>query len=678
MPLTSQSAVVRRLVVRAGPAPRATAPAMATAAAVSAVLRAFGRPPEDLPARTLVLIGAAAVEPGLPAEHEGFAVRTAPTPGLALRGAHRELHEGDADFVLVAGFGEPDAQSITVYAVKRAAEAVADADCVLGVLDVDFPWGAASAASSSGTAGSAGAAGSSGTAGSSGAAGSASAGPVGSAGPAGDEPPLRPLPPAPRGTDPDRHRLVLWSGRTAEDEARVRGELLPMLDGLHRQAYPALPTAVPCGTAPGAVRGAAVAVAGLAAPAVRKARAVQVTRPRPVALLFPGQGSQHAGMAAGLYRREPVFTAAVDAVLALMGEEGDRVRADWLDPRHAAIGIDDVRRAQPLLFAVDYALGRMVMSWGVRPVAFLGHSAGELVAAVFAGVVGLRDAVAMVQARVREAVKVPAGGMLAVAASEQRLRPYLVEGVGIAAVNANQQVMLAGASGPLANVAGRLRLEGLTVVTVPATSPFHSPAMAPASDAVEADYRGIPLREPATAFYSGYTGGLIPPAAARDPRFWARQITDTVYFRDALDELLAADDVLLVEAGPRQTLTAFARRHRSVRLGAGAVAPLLPARSGTPEADRQSVLSAAARIWTEGHDLDLAAVARLWTWAAEPATSGYAGAAAQAAPVPAGHAPAPTAAAAGHAGPAPAGRTVPVPAAAEHGVVRVPAEALSE
>lgn len=454
MSLTSHSAVVRRLIVSPGPAPQEQAPVVASAAAVSAVLRAFGRSPEDLPARTVVLIGSAEVDPGLRTEHEGFGVVTTATPGLALRRAHHELHVGTADLALVAGFGEPDAHTITVYAVKRAAEAVADGDAVLGLLDVTAPQGPEAT------------------------------------------PALRPLHQNPRGTDPDRHRLILWSGRNADDEARVRGELLPMLSGIHREAYPALPTALPCGTPPGPVRGAAVAVSALAARTVHQVRAVDVSRPRPVVLLFPGQGSQHAGMAAGLYRREPVFTAAVDAALSHMGEEGSRVRADWLDPKRAAIGIDDVRRAQPLLFAIDYALGKMILSWGVRPTAFLGHSAGELVAATFAGVVSLSDAVAMVQARVREAVKIPAGGMLAVAASEEQLHPYLTDGVGIAAVNANQQVMLAGSRGPLADVADRLRADGLTVVTVPATSPFHSPAMAPASDAIETDYRDIRCASP--------------------------------------------------------------------------------------------------------------------------------------------------------------------------------------
>ncbi|MFD5425535.1 acyltransferase domain-containing protein [Streptomyces sp. NPDC127084] len=574
MSLTSYSAVVRRLVISPGSAQPPRARIVASAAGVSAVLRAFGKPPEELPVRTIVYVGALDPDPGLGTEHEGFTVRTVSTPGRALRLADRELRDGIADFAMVAGFGELDPHTITVYAVKRAAEAIAEADRVLGVLDA-------------------------------------------SGGTDDEIPALRPLRHGRRATDPEHHRLLLWSGQDAADESRVRSELLPLLSGLHSEAYPALPTAVPCGTPPGPVRGAAVSVSALAAATVHKAKSVTAARPRPIALLFPGQGSQHAGMAAGLYLREPVFTAAVDAALSHMGEEGHRIREDWLNSGSPRIDIDDVRRAQPLLFAIDYALGRLILSWGVRPAALLGHSAGELVAATLAGVMALPDAVAMMMARVREAVRIPEGGMLAVAATEEQLHPYVEGDVAIAAVNAAQQVMLAGSAAPLADVAADLRSDGFTVVNVPATSPFHSPAMAPASDAVEAVYRGIPLREPRLPLYSGYTGGLMRPEDALSPRFWARQITDTVYFKAALEELLAVDDMLLIEAGPRQTLTAFARRHRAVRLGASAAAALLPARRGTPEADRQSVLTAAARIWTEGHDLDLDALSRLWTWSDE-------------------------------------------------------------
>ncbi|MGK5627322.1 acyltransferase domain-containing protein [Streptomyces sp. URMC 123] len=334
-------------------------------------------------------------------------------------------------------------------------------------------------------------------------------------------------------------------------------------------------------------------------------------RPRPVALLFPGQGSQHARMAAGLHGRDAAFTAALDAVLDLMGEDGPELRADWLaaEPR---IGVDDVRRGQPMLFAVDYALARMVLGWGVRPTALLGHSAGELVGAVLAGVMSLSDAVAMLRARVREVARLPAGGMLAVAAGEERLRAYLTGDVAIAAVNSRQQTMLAGSVEPLARVAARLAEDRVTAVPVPATSPFHSPAMDPAAAALEPFCAGLRLRPPTVPLYSGYTGRLMTPDDALSPRFWARQLTDTVYFGPALEELLAVDDMLLVEAGPRQTLTTFARRHRAVRLGASAAVPLLPAKPAGPGADRDAALAAAARLWTEGYDLDTEALAGLW------------------------------------------------------------------
>ena len=293
MTLTSLSAVVRRLIVSPGPAREQRTRSVVSAAGVSAVLRAFGRSPEALPVRTVVYLGGPATDPPPGPRHEGFTVRTVLTPGRALRLAHRELHAGTADFALVAGFGEPEQDTITVYAVKRAAEAVADSDPILGVLDV------------TGT----------------------------------DEdapPPLRPLRHGHRATDPDRHRLLLWSGRDTDDETRVRGELLPLLDGLHSEAFPALPTAVPCGTRPGPVRAAAVSVSVLAVSSVHKARPVRADRPRPVALLFPGQGSQHPGMATGLYRREPVFTAAVDAVLAHHGRGGAPDPRRLAEPRRAA------------------------------------------------------------------------------------------------------------------------------------------------------------------------------------------------------------------------------------------------------------------------------------------------------------------------------------------------------
>ena len=290
-----------------------------------------------------------------------------------------------------------------------------------------------------------------------------------------------------------------------------------------------------------------------------------------VVLMFPGQGSQHVRMAAGLYGQEDVFTEVVDEVLGLFEAEGLAVREEWLEGRE----IDYVSRAQPLLFAVDYALGLTVLSRGVRPVALIGHSAGEVVAATLAGVFTTAQAVSLVAGRVRVAVTIPSGGMLAVAASENQLLPYLRGDVAIAAVNAAKQTMLAGSDAPLAEVRAQLEADEFTVRTVPATTPFHSPAMEPAAQEALRSF-DIRPRPPRLTVYSGYTAALLTEQDAVSPSFWARQITDTVFFGPALAALLDAHGGILAEAGPGQTLTSFARRAKAVRAGRASVLPLLP------------------------------------------------------------------------------------------------------
>lgn len=322
------------------------------------------------------------------------------------------------------------------------------------------------------------------------------------------------------------------------------------------------------------------------------------TLSREVVLLLPGQGSQHAGMAGGLYGNDPAFTAHVDAALELFGN-ADELRADWLaaNPR---VPIDDVTRAQPLLFCVDYALGRMLLDNGVRPAALLGHSVGELAAAVLADVLELADAVAFMRDRVDRLAPAPPGGMLTVAAPEHELRPFLARhgDVVVGAVNAPRQIVLSGFDEPLQAIADELRGKGFTVLPVAARTAFHSPALAPLF-ADTTPYDGRAVRAPRIPMWSSVTTELLDEAAVRNPALWARQPVAPVLFWPTLDKLLATGGYLLVEAGPGQGLATLARRHPEVRRGNSAVTALLPARPGPPEADRAAVARAFEQIRTE-------------------------------------------------------------------------------
>jgi acyl transferase domain-containing protein len=316
------------------------------------------------------------------------------------------------------------------------------------------------------------------------------------------------------------------------------------------------------------------------------------TEDLPVALLLPGQGAQQPRMAAGLYGHDDVFTDAMDEAFRLLGPHGTRVRTQWLADSPPP-GYHDVTVAQPLLYAVNHALGRMVLDWGVRPVALLGHSVGELVAATLAGVLSFADGVRLMRDRVELFARTPPGGMLAVAASVAEVEGLLGSGgVHLAAVNAPRQLLLAGETRCLERAARILEHGGVVCRPALARQAFHSPVVEPAVAASRPSWRATPLYPPALPVYSAYTDGVLDARTARDPDFWAEQPAATVHFAPALDRLLAEHRCLLLEVGPGASLSALARRHPGVVRGGSRVASLLPDRRTTDAADRDCVAAA--------------------------------------------------------------------------------------
>lgn len=323
---------------------------------------------------------------------------------------------------------------------------------------------------------------------------------------------------------------------------------------------------------------------------------------RRIALLFPGQGSQHPGMAVGLYGHSRVFTSVMDEAFDHLGAHGETLRAEWLDTAHSPF-LDDVTRAQPLLYAVEFALGRMVLDWGVRPAALLGHSVGEMVAATLAGTIGFADGIRLMLDRVHHYAQTPPGGMLAVAAPAEVVEPHLHDDLAIAALNSPQQTLVAGRSEDLLGLAMKLRGKGVTCLPARARQAFHSPVVADAAVSTIDAWRTVALAPPRLPLYSAQLCAVLPPERAVDPVHWAMGPAEPVHFWPTLDLLLRSEDLLLVEIGPGQGLTALANRHRAVVGGRSDTVPLLPVRSLGPAQDREAVACAAGRLAAEGHAL---------------------------------------------------------------------------
>lgn len=417
--------------------------------------------------------------------------------------------------------------------------------------------------------------------------------------------------------DGDREQIIVWS---AKNDAAVRAFEAALADQLDRPGgagFADVAATLQDGRTAYPVRAAAVCRdAAQAAAAIRDGgrgivRARRSEAPRRLAFFFPGQGSQHAQMARQLYGSDRVFRSSVDACLDLMNGQGRELRQLWEAAADDA-KLEDTAVAQPLLFAIEYALAQMWQAFGVEPHAVIGHSVGELVAATVAGIIELPDAVRLIMARAAAIAASPPGSMLAVSADEETEG---VEGaeppdqqVVIAAINGPGQIVYSGPAESIARFADLLTERQIGHRPVRTSHAFHHPAMAPAATAFRAAFDGVTLSAPAVPLYSAASGGQLSPGEARSPRFWADQLAQPVMFGQALDELLGTGEWCLLEVGPEQVLSSLARTRPDVVSGRHAVVPSLPRRGSPDSGDWKSVLGAVAALWAEGHHIDWAKV----------------------------------------------------------------------
>ena len=275
-----------------------------------------------------------------------------------------------------------------------------------------------------------------------------------------------------------------------------------------------------------------------------------------VAFLFPGQGAQHIGMARGLYESEPVFAQHFDRCTAAFDEElGIDLRAEIFDG--AARNLERTDRAQPALFAVEYALAKLIESYGIRPAALAGHSIGEYVAATLADVFDVPTAVKVVSMRARLMHAAPRGVMVAVALSADAITEYLSPDVDLAAVNEPDGCVIAGSEENIRTFTARLAEQKIVARRVRTSHAFHSRLMDSVIPEFKAFLSRLTLRAPQIPLLSNITGTWMSAGEATNPATWARQIRATVRFSDELDVLLADPCRVLVEVGPGGTSDRF-------------------------------------------------------------------------------------------------------------------------
>ncbi len=285
-----------------------------------------------------------------------------------------------------------------------------------------------------------------------------------------------------------------------------------------------------------------------------------------VVFMFSGQGAQYPNMGLDLYKTERIFHTEIDRCAEVLKPHLSVDIRDILYPQNASVE-DAARRlketsiTQPVLFAIEYGLARLWMSWGISPQAMVGHSIGEYVAACLSGVISLEDALMLVAVRGRLMQSLPAGGMLGIELACDQISNYLTGGLSLATVNTPKLCVVSGPNEEVTELENKLTGDGVRCTRLHTSHAFHSSMMDPILKPFEATVASKDLHPPTIPFVSNVSGTWIRAEEAVNPSHWAKHLRNTVNFSDCLNELLKVPQRIFLEVGPGHTLSVFARQH---------------------------------------------------------------------------------------------------------------------
>ncbi|WP_442785244.1 type I polyketide synthase, partial [Amycolatopsis sp. H20-H5] len=322
--------------------------------------------------------------------------------------------------------------------------------------------------------------------------------------------------------------------------------------------------------------------------------------------VFPGQGSQWAGMGARLAAESPEFAARLEECAAALSPFVDWSLLDVLHEVEGAPSLERVDVVQPASWAIMVSLAALWRSRGVVPDAVVGHSQGEIAAAVVSGALSLSAGARVVALRSKAIRDTLAGrgGMMSIplplADVEARLDG---RAISIAAVNGPKSVVVSGEPAALDTLFGELTAEEVRVRRIAVDYASHSAQVADLEAELSSVLATVTPREAEIPFFSTVTGDWLD-TTTMDAGYWYRNLRQTVGFEPAVRALLAQGHRAFVEVSSHPVLTGGIHETVDETGGQAVVSGTLRRDAG----DLRRFLTSLAEVFVRGVGVDWASV----------------------------------------------------------------------
>jgi amino acid adenylation domain-containing protein len=319
--------------------------------------------------------------------------------------------------------------------------------------------------------------------------------------------------------------------------------------------------------------------------------------------MFPGQGMQYPLMAIELMEKIPFFAALVEQGMSLAK---NYLNCDLLaiigNPRDERL--KQTQYAQPALFIIEYALAHLLMSYGVKPDALIGHSIGEYVAACLAGVFSFEDAIILVCERGLLMANAEVGAMLAIECTEKDFTAYqCIVAVELALHNAPNHCVASGSVAEISQLEQHLFELGTKHQRLNVSHAFHSRFMESVEKPFKELLRNISLAAPILPMVSNVTGTWLSAEEAIDPDYWYRHLRHTVKMCEGFQTLVADEHSFFIEVGPGHSLSTFLKEIAHTQNKTTLMTQMLPHARQAKEGYHQ-LIKVLGDLWQAGVKID--------------------------------------------------------------------------